>query len=82
MDATIRAFQSVASKLAEELAKEKAEEALPEQYANFQDIFDKEEFDQLPPNRPWDHAIELKPGSQPSSSKIYPLSIDEHLKTG
>ena len=50
MDATIQAFQSVASKLAEELAKEKAEEALPEQYANFQDVFDKEEFDQLPPN--------------------------------
>ena len=92
MDTTIWAFQSVASKLAEDSAKEKPEEVLPEHYADFQDIFDKEEFDQLPPNRPWDHTIELKPGSQPSASKIYPLSrdeqaelnkfIDEHLKTG
>ena len=92
MDTTIRAFQSVASRLAENSAKEKPEEALPEHYADFQDVFDKEEFDQLPPNRPWDHAIELKPGSQPSAGKIYPLSIDEqaeldkfideHLKTG
>ena len=49
---TIQAFQSVASKLAKDLAKEKLEEALPEHYADFQDIFDKEEFDQLPPNRP------------------------------
>ena len=54
MDATIRAFQSVASKLAEDSAKEKPEEALPEHYTDFQDVFDKEEFDQLPPNQPWD----------------------------
>ena len=50
MDTTIWAFQSVASKLAEDSAKEKPEEVLPEHYGDFQDVFDKEEFDQLPPN--------------------------------
>ena len=39
MDATIQAFQSVASKLAEDSAKEKPEEALPEHYADFQDAY-------------------------------------------
>lgn len=46
----------------------------------------------MPPNRPWDHAIKLKPGSEPASCKIYPLNpgeqkelddfIEEHLKSG
>jgi hypothetical protein len=55
-------------------------------------VFAKTEFDHLPPRRPWDHAIELKPDAKPISSKIYPLSrseqdeldvfLDEHLSSG
>src|SRR4051812_36161474 len=50
------------------------------------DVFSKESFDELPPRKPWDHMIELTPGSQPIDCKIYPLSsegqkqLDEFLK--
>jgi hypothetical protein len=43
-------------------------------------------FDQLPPRRPWDHAIELTPGAKMVDCKIYPLNpseqkqLDEFLK--
>ena len=46
----------------------------------------------LPPRHPWDHAIELVPGSQPLDCKIYPLAqgeqealeefLKENLETG
>jgi len=40
-------------------------------------VFAKESFDELPPKRPWDHAIELKDGSKPHAGKIYNLTLDE-----
>ena len=68
------------------------EEVVPLQYQMFRDVFDKESFDQLPHRKPWDHAIELKPGAEPFRSKIYPLSpveqkeldafLDENLRSG
>ena len=46
----------------------------------------------MPQRKPWDHAIELKPGSEPFRTKIYPLSpveqteldefLDENLRSG
>jgi len=46
----------------------------------------------LPEHRKWDHAIELTPGAEPKSSKVYPLSpleqeeldtfLEENLHTG
>lgn len=58
----------------------------------FTSVFEQKDFDRLPPERPWDHAIELKPDSHPITSKIYPLSkseqieldtfIEEQLRTG
>jgi Reverse transcriptase (RNA-dependent DNA polymerase). len=43
--------------------------------------FTKEEFDELPPHRPWDHAIELLPGTtERLDCKIYPLSADEQTQ--
>jgi hypothetical protein len=58
----------------------------------FAPVFAKTEFDCLPPRRPWDHAIELKPDAKPIASKIYPLScteqdeldkfLEEHLASG
>lgn len=55
-------------------------------------VFNKKGFDELPTRRPWDHAIELIPGSKPVDCKIYPLNLDEqkaldefleeNLKTG
>jgi len=55
-------------------------------------VFTKEDFDILLEHRQWDHAIELIPGSEPKSSKVYPLSpveqkelnsfLEENLRTG
>jgi len=55
-------------------------------------MFAKEDFDILPKHRKWDHAIELIPGAEPKSSKVYPLSpleqteldafLEENLCTG
>ena len=55
-------------------------------------IFSKESFDSLPDPKRWDHAIELVPGEQPSSCKVYLLSpleqkeldafLQENLKSG
>jgi len=43
-------------------------------------VFTKEDFDILPEYRKWDHAIELIPGAEPKSSKVYPLSLLEQAE--
>ena len=48
---------------------------LPDCVRGFESVFAKEDFDVLPEYRQWDHAIELIPGSEPKSSKVYPLSL-------
>ena len=40
-------------------------------------VFNKQGFDSLPERRPWDHAIELTPGSHPVDCKVYPLNLNE-----
>jgi len=65
---------------------------LPNCVREFESIFAKEDFDILPEHRQWDHAIELIPGLEPKSSKVYPLSpveqkeldtfLEENLHTG
>ena len=40
-------------------------------------VFNKQGFDLLPERRPWDHAIELTPGSKPVDCKVYPLNLNE-----
>ena len=55
-------------------------------------MFTKEDFDILLEHCKWDHAIELIPGAEPKSSKVYPLSpleqteldafLEENLHTG
>jgi len=47
---------------------------LPAYVAEFRSMFAKEDFNILPEHRKWDHAIELIPGAEPKSSKVYPLS--------
>jgi len=46
----------------------------------FESIFAKKDFDVLPEHRQWNYAIELIPGSEPKSSKVYPLSLVEQKK--
>jgi len=64
----------------------------PDCVRGFKSVFAKEDFDILLEHRQWDHAIELIPGSEPKSSKVYPLSpveqkeldafLEENLRTG
>jgi len=64
----------------------------PDCVRGFESIFAKKDFDILLEHRQWDHAIELIPGSEPKSSKVYPLSpveqkeldafLEENLRTG
>lgn len=92
----INASSTVSQRLAEnaqqQSPKKSFEELVPKHYHQFREVFSKESFDQLPDRKPWDHAIELKPGSEPSRCKIYPLSpneqkeldifLEENLKSG
>ncbi|KAF4609745.1 hypothetical protein D9613_011971 [Agrocybe pediades] len=94
----INATSTMSQKLAEEShqqadsKKKSFEEAVPKHYHQFKSVFSKESFDRLPDRKPWDHAIELKPGSEPYRCKIYPLSpneqkeldafLEENLKSG
>ena len=50
---------------------------LPDCAKGFESIFAKEDFDILLEYKQWDHAIELVPGSEPKSLKVYPLSLVE-----
>jgi len=47
---------------------------LPAYVVEFRSVFAKEDLDILPEHHKWDHAIELTPGAEPKSSKVYPLS--------
>ena len=56
------------------------EEILPSYCHPYRDMFEKKMFDELPPRRPWDHAIELVEGAKATDCKIYPLSKDEQTQ--
>ena len=53
---------------------------IPEYLWEFENVFSKETFNMLPPQKPWDHAIELEPGSKPTNCKVYLLSPKEQVK--
>jgi len=67
-------------------------ERLPVQYRDFVEIFGKAAQASLPAYGPQDMVIDLEPGKQPPSGKLYPLSseelelhkeyLDEMLRTG
>jgi len=92
----LRATSTISQKLAE--GARRASETwkglltLPDYVKGFKLVFAKEDFDILPEHRQWDHAIELVPGSEPKSLKVYPLSpveqkeldsfLEENLCTG
>ena len=65
---------------------------LPKPYLSFQDVFSKESFNELPEWKQWDHTIDLRPESQPFSTKVYLMSpikqkelddfLEENLSSG
>ena len=77
---------SLAEAAKEDTPTAKLKEMLPNPYLGFQDMFSKESFNALPERKQWDHAIDLKPESQPFSVKVYLISpveqkeLDDFLK--
>lgn len=65
---------------------------IPSEYLEFQEVFNKQMADRLPPHRPYDCPIDLLPGSVIPFGCIFPLSetelealrqyIDENLEKG
>jgi hypothetical protein len=66
---------------------------IPQQYRAFERVFSEEASHEFPPSRPWDHAIDLKPGALVAlPGKLIPLCqaelevlrkfIKEHLTRG
>jgi hypothetical protein len=83
----------LAIKAHEAQPKKHWKETIPSYLHDFADVFEKKDFDELPPHCPWDHAIKLLPGSEERlDCKAYALNeiehqalrdfIDENLKTG
>jgi hypothetical protein len=50
---------------------------VPPQYHDDLDVFSKSSADTLPPHRPYDHAIDIKEGTNPPFGPIYSLSEPE-----
>jgi hypothetical protein len=81
----IRATSTTSQQLAEAFTWNSAtpksfHESVPLQFHDFEDIFSKESFDALPDRKPWDHAIELELRAKTSSTKVYPLSLNEQME--
>jgi hypothetical protein len=80
----IRAMSNVSQCLAEVFHKNSQPksfaESVPTHFHNFEDLFSKLSFDQLPDWKIWDHAIELIPGAKASSCKVYPLAPNKQSK--
>ena len=51
--------------------------AIPPKYAEFQDVFSKQEADKLPPHRPYDHTIPLVDSAKLPFGPVYNLSQPE-----
>ncbi len=64
-------------KSGEKLRSQQPSSAAAPYIEEFSDVFSKADFDKLPERRPWDHAIELTPGSKPVDCKVYPLNPSE-----
>jgi len=92
----LRATSTISQKLAEGARRasetRKGLLTLPDCVKEFESVFVKEDFDILPEHRQWDHVIELVPGLEPKSLKVYLLSpveqkeldsfLEENLHTG
>src|SRR5258708_1732852 len=82
----IRATDTPSQQLAQEAQKAEGsqplEDMVPAQYHNFRDVFSKEAFDELPPQKAWDHAINPTPGTELPHSWTFPLFPAEQKELG
>jgi len=80
LQATTMTSQRLAEGARRSAETQAAATLLPAYIAEFRSVFAKEDFDILQEHRKWDHAIELIPGAEPKSSKVYPLSLLEQAE--
>jgi len=73
----IKAKTLISQELAHKTIDDKAKVELPEVYAKYRMVFEKEASEQMPEYKPWNHAIDLKPDFIPKDCKVYPLSPEE-----
>src|SRR5258708_21689991 len=77
----IRATDTLLQWLAQEVQKAEGSQPLKDmvltQYHDFRDVFSKEAFDELPPQKAWDHAIDLTPRTELPCSQMFRLSPAE-----
>ena len=80
----IRAMDTPSQRLAQEVQKaeesQPPENMVPAQYHDFRDIFSKEAFDELPPQKVWDHTIDLSPGTELPHSLSGHIQDWEHMR--
>ena len=70
---------SIASKLAQKVKETPI--TLPEEYAEFAEVFSEEASQRMPPSGPYDHPILLDETFVPKIGKVYLLSPDEWKAT-
>ena len=61
---------SIANKLAQKV--EETQVTLPEEYAEFAEVFSEEASQKMPPSRPYNHPILLNETFVPKIGKVYP----------
>jgi len=54
-----------------------SKDPIPDYVKIFDQVFSEEGFAKLPNRKPWDHVIELVPGTQPKGCKVYLISVSE-----
>ena len=57
--------------------KKTLEELVPAKFLRYRKVFDDVAAQRLPEHQPWDHAIEIKPGSTHKDCSIYQLTLAE-----
>jgi hypothetical protein len=71
-------IRGVATNLAIQAREQQTDTTLPEEYQEFARLFNDEAANRFPPEREWDHAIDLKPGAPDAlDCKVYPMTRDE-----
>ena len=61
--------------------KRDLKDAVPPQFHKYLNVFSDEKATQFPKSMSWDHKIEMKPGFEPKSFKIYPMTPEEDTMT-
>ncbi len=71
----------LATKASEGKEAKTFEEMVPEWCRDFADLFEKENFDELPEPKMWDHTIKLTPNVNANlNCKVYPLNRNEQAE--